>query len=526
MVKRLALLFLAIIAFPVSAEVIAQVDRTEIYDDEPLNLTIRVSPVADLPQADLNALNSLFDIEQQFRQERRQIINGNRVSFVDYQFRLQPKETGTVTIPSFRIGNSQSQPILIRVLDSTQRQDGLADDAVLLTATVDQRDPFVDQPIILTVELAYKIQFRSGELSSFDPEQFETRLLDEGRSTRQINGTTYNLFRRVIELTPKQAGLFSLPDIRLTAEYPNQALGRYQRFSRKAETGSIQVRAIPQTYPAGAYWLPLTGLFLSDNLQNTNSLMTGEHLDWQLKLEADGTPAENLPPILAQIEEQLPPTVRLYRNPPVMEDGQRRESVALSFTEAGTVTLPDIRIPWWNVETDQLAWAHLPARTFNIQPDTSAAQTQEPQTEQSQDAARPTTTNMTDPEQPSSIIWISLTLLSTMGWLFTLIIWWMQSTRHRRYREKPDTGKQDVTSATVSAQYQTYLTLKRRFGDLPDVSSEETDLLNKLEEKVMAGCGEEPADRKTERLLQRIAKQQTVQKGANGSDYELYPVQR
>lgn len=519
MVRKFVALWLFMVSLPAMADVIAQVDRTRVFDDERLNLTVRVAPISPLEDADLDALRSLFDIEQQYRQERRQIINGQSVSFVDYRFRLKPRQSGSVTIPSFRVAGEQSQPIVIRVQDAAQRQDSLAEEDIILTTQLDRTEPYVDQSITLTVELAYRIDFRNGEITPFEPESIETELIDETRSTRNINGRTYNIYQRVFELTPRQPGIYSLPEIRFTAEYPNQNLGRYQRFSRDADPGTLQVRAIPGAYPDGAYWLPLSSLRLSDNLQAGTELEQGEHLDWQLQLTADGLAPEKLPPILKQIEDRLPADLTLYRNPPTIENDRRLETLALSFTAPGEYTLPEIRIPWWNLEQDRLDWATLPARRFTITPGST-------QSAWSADSAAEKNISNDSPEPSAGypVLWIGLTLLTSLGWLTTVLIWWYTRTRSKQVAQKETARtRQSPSQDTPAVQYQNYLRLQRVTAQQVELEPESQDVIRQLEAYVVCAQGTPPKRKDVQRVLNRLSEAAKRRTSESPAPFALYP---
>jgi hypothetical protein len=65
--------------------------------------------------------------------------------------------------------------------------------------------------------------------------------------------------------------------------------------------------------------------------------------------------------------------------------GQRTRSEALVASGSGSWTLPEVRVPWWNTETDSLQFAVLPSTTISVgspvlqspaQPITSTAETQ------------------------------------------------------------------------------------------------------------------------------------------------------
>jgi hypothetical protein len=66
--------------------------------------------------------------------------------------------------------------------------------------------------------------------------------------------------------------------------------------------------------------------------------------------------------------------MKVYPDEPAIDDqssgmfllGQRVEKFALVPTRAGKFSLPAIRVPWWDVATDQPREAVLPARTIEV----------------------------------------------------------------------------------------------------------------------------------------------------------------
>ena len=528
MVRRLSIFLLLLVMTAANAEVISITDRTQLYDDERFTLTVRVSPIAELNPDELEALERLFTIEQQFRQERRQRVNGQEVGFVDYQFRLRPKQPGQVIIPSFDVNGDRSDPIPLDVQDASQRPDSLPDDAVILSTSLSQANIYIDQSFRLTLSLAYNIEFRNGELSAFNPEGFATELIDEKRSTTQINGQPYNQFTRVIELTPEKAGLFTLPAIRFSAEYANRNLGRFQRFSRATDPISIQIKAIPESYPSDAFWLPAESLTLSDNLDSELTVELNEHLDWQLQMDVIGLPAEKLPPMLEQIEAALPEDIRLYRNPADIQGQRRHESLALSFTEPGTYTIPEIRIPWWDLSTDQLSIARLPAKTITVTGSASApiipAENPEPQAQATTADDDPSSRN-TETQTTPSRAWPLLTAIAGAGWLGTLLLWWW-SMRRRTPSQTPYKATEtepDERVRSLADGYRSWLTL-RRSGGTQSISPEDRALFEQLEKHLLFQQQPAPALSDVTGALKRLRK--TTPKGPtrNASPVgRLYP---
>ncbi|WP_320826251.1 BatD family protein [Reinekea sp.] len=423
-----ALITLLCFAGLAQAAITAQVDRTELYNDESLVLTVSVSPAGELNQADLAALASLFSIDQRAQQQSRKIVNGSASSSVDYQFRLSAKASGVIGIPSFRVGSEQSEPLFITVLDARQRPDNLPDDAILFNGRLSNSRPYVDQPFEIVLEFAYKIQVK-GAIEAIDLETFSSRLVSEENTTTTRNGQTYNLYRQVVELTAKNPGAVKIPTILFKGEYADSSQGRYVRFSRSADIAPIEVRAIPASFPAGAYWLPATNLSLSDNLDTRQPIDQNSHLDWQVSLQTQGLAASRLPDPLASISASLDRHIRLYRNEPTFTDNLRLDSAALTVDTPGEYRIPAIRVPWWNTVSDTLEWAELPERSISVlAPTRTSAQTANPAL-----AAEALAANSLVPTRGSEMLptgsnyWLYSTVFAGLGWLFTLGLWWRQA---------------------------------------------------------------------------------------------------
>lgn len=424
MVKRwlMALMALAV-SIPALAALTAEVDRTQLYDDESLVLTIR----ADFPEAqeplDLTALTQLFDIEHQRQStQSRYSTSGGQQRWREWTLVLRPRHTGTLAIPNFELGGEQTQPIMVTVRDSADRQDGLPEDAVELNVYLKDSELYVGQSTTLTIDLDYQLRLQ-GNFERLSLDEFETELIDESNTTETRDGRQVRRYRLVYQLTAKQSGVLRIPEIRFSGQYQSGQFDSTRRLTRRHPVMNINVKPVPEEFPANAYWLPARSLTLSDNLPQQLSLIANEHLDWSITTQAAGLSATQLPDPLAGFDSD---DFRLYRNAPEFEDGsrlsQRRDLNALVFTEAGTYQLPAVRVPWWNLETDQLEYAELPARSVEVKADPKASFSP---------PATPTnaTDPVVDPQPETSNLWLWVALSLGMGWAATVLVWVASSLR-------------------------------------------------------------------------------------------------
>ena len=100
--------------------------------------------------------------------------------------------------------------------------------------------------------------------------------------------------------------------------------------------------------------------------------MVGEPINRVLSMHAKGLPGSLLPPF----KELEIGNIKTYVDPPdVSESAEEDGLVSSSITTvgivptiAGPITLPEIRIPWWNTQTDSEEVVVIPAATYDVLP--------------------------------------------------------------------------------------------------------------------------------------------------------------
>ncbi len=138
--------------------------------------------------------------------------------------------------------------------------------------------------------------------------------------------------------------------------------------------------------------------------------------------------------------------------------GSRQETIALVATRPGTVELPEIRIPWWDKDKHQVQYAVLPAAHLVIH-GTPAAESAPPR------PAEPAPPPMSVapaaeavPPAPTSrpTIWMALTLLLTLAWLSTALLWW----RTRGRLAVADQARRPAKAATSMREAEAFNVLR------------------------------------------------------------------
>src|SRR5690606_32585406 len=243
-----------------------------------------------------------------------------------------------------------------------------------------------------------------GELS--EPEHPDAIIESLGKQrefTRYRDGIRYRVVERRYAIFPQTPGTLTLAPIRFEGQ-ARDASGQLRFLRDRQQLYDVPVKPVPAGYPDNQPWLPARNLSLSDDgLPSTQELTVGSNLSRKVTLQAQGLPAEALPPIA----QELPDAIRSYpeqplRNTETTPEGLRatlQQVTALVPVQAGETTLPAIRIPWWNTETNQLEEAVLPERRFRITGDHATAA---PPAQTTGDSTAPTDSPVTPDTPPGS----------------------------------------------------------------------------------------------------------------------------
>ena len=362
----------------VLAAAIATVDRTEISEFELLSLRLRASEEhADLAP-DFSGLERDFQIlsTQTSQSSSFTLTNGGITSLAhkDYVLSLKPQRLGTLNIPSIQVGNAATAPINIRVTKQSAAARQQMNQLVFFESEVDTTVAYVQGQILHRLKLFYT-QGSTGQFPQ--PLVLDDAIVEvidnEKRYQRVVNGRSYYVIERRTAIFPQRSGTLLLPPETFIGTF---STGGFRSQSRPINAVSkahrITVKRVPASF-SGTDWIPAKSLLLSGAWSSAPpSFRVGEPTNRVLKLSALGLSASLLP----AFSEVSVPNVKIYSDPPATEkqivaDGimvTQVTNISILPTQVGTLTLPEIRIPWWNITTDQEAVAILPAATYQILP--------------------------------------------------------------------------------------------------------------------------------------------------------------
>lgn len=408
------------------------VDREQVALGDSLRLVIAATGDEDLDSLELRTLLADFEILQRSMSSSTSIINGQTTRTRQLSLDITPRREGTLEIPAFRAGAETTQPLTIDVGPPPTLAD--ADQEVLFSAQVDRDEVYVQGQLLLTLRIQQAINLDSRSVSELALDGAFVKPLEQNSFQRTINGRPWLVHEVRYAIFPEQSGTLEIPAQVFTAR---ESSGRRSVFDiggggrqlqRRTEPVVITVHPRPADFPAGSTWLPARNLTLEEDWSTPpDQLQAGESATRSLRLRGEGAHGAQLPPV----EFTAPDGLRYYPDQPQVEDredsngvvGLRRESAALVASRAGTWTLPEVRIPWWDTETDSLRHAVLPAREISIAAAPGSAVEFDPVTVQGEAPLSPVATPATG-TVVASRLWQALAAVFALGWLATLAWHW------------------------------------------------------------------------------------------------------
>ncbi|WP_207891819.1 BatD family protein [Thiogranum longum] len=452
----------------------ATLDRSTVYDGETVTLMIEATGKDESGEPDLSPLSKDFAVLGTSTSQRIQIINGRRSDSRQWQVELEPKKTGSLDIPALSVGRSKTKPLALKVMEQSAVSAVAGDRPVFMRteASTGSMDVYVQQQILYVVRLYYRVPLLEGDFQDPQPDDAVVERLGEDRHFKTtIKGKDYQVVERHYAIFPEKSGDLLLPAITFTGRTASissrrsspmssdllikRFFGRNpfddpffggmagdpgKRFRVRSEALTLEVKPRPASY-TGKFWLPSQALTLQDSWQDPSpEFHVGEPVTRTVTLKAKGLESSQLP----VIDFPSVQGVRVYPEQPVSENltdgdwifGVSKQTVAYVPSTAGKITLPAVRIDWWDTAKHQQRSAQLPAREIAVLP--AAGGTSTPQSPPASDTTPDTAVHDTGSALPAGIQgwwkqWMGYRniLLAAVAVLVLLvvIVWW-RNQRH------------------------------------------------------------------------------------------------
>lgn len=382
----------------------ASINRNEISAGESFQLELSLSGASAKTAPDFSVLEKEFTIVSRGQSSQTSIINGAVSSSINWQLTLVAPKDGRYTIPPVSIntdaGQLKSNALAVTVSKAAALSSQLGTtsaQALFVTANVNKKSPYQNEPILYTVKLIAARSVGDVGIPEFKvpdaiiEKQGEAKVYDA-----KLHGRPVKVVEARYLITPLKSGRLKIPafvfqgQIESAAQRQRQRslfsnpffggnspfdmfdnLSSYEPFAVASEEISLDIKV-----PAVSMdpWLPLSSLKISGHLEDADKAKAGEPLTLSLTIIAKGAVGSVLPSLENQVRANS--NFKIYADKPdigenISDDGKsitgwREENYTLIPQKSGTLRLPEIKVPWWNVKENKIAYTVFPERQIPV----------------------------------------------------------------------------------------------------------------------------------------------------------------
>lgn len=378
----------------------ATLDTNQVGAGDSVRLTLQYEGQTR-EQPDLTPLQQDFDILSTSHSNNMQIINGTVSSHTELQVGLSPKHAGQISVPQITWAGERSNPLTLTVSATAAAQA----DSVFLETIVDQKQPFVQAAVNVTVRVYSGEQLLQASLEFAGSGDVLVQQVGPDRNrTLEKNGRQYEVVERHYALFPQKSGEQRIPGPQLAGQVvarvrPDRpatdpfadlfgAAGGLAGGTRPIRVHGDDVVLNVRPQPNGVdarYWLPAQNVAITEDWHpDTAEVHVGDPITLDLHMRAEGLTAAQLPDLSALLS--LPAGLKAYPDQAKLANaaqgeaviGKRDQSVAMIADQAGTFELAPLRLTWWDTQANQSREVILPGRTLRILPAVGRAAVQAP----------------------------------------------------------------------------------------------------------------------------------------------------
>lgn len=382
---RFLILALALIAAPLSAAfaqnaaalregyIRLSLPSDAIYQGEAVILQIEyVGPEKE--SLDLSSLREIGSFGRETFGTRLRVINGEVVEMHTHRIEITPFQTGPAVFgPLHGSGEAAgitSNTINVEVLAPVRAAWRPSDSDIRFTQTLSNPNPWLQQQMVLDLELAYRYPLSEErlELPEFEGFRVAPVYVQKRAQGRDLQGDPRATISWRYLLYPQRSGPQTLAGARFTGTI---AKSRVERaiVDLIGEASPIAVKRAE--FPPSQWWLVADGVTLSEEWEgDPAAFAAGEEIERRIVVVAKNALAEQIPdvemPRVAGLEVTRIGHKRINR---ISEEGSEATAVfryRLRALRPGPAVLETLRLRWWNGAQGRAGESILPPRRLEI----------------------------------------------------------------------------------------------------------------------------------------------------------------
>ncbi|MEJ2764739.1 BatD family protein [Photobacterium sp. MCCC 1A19761] len=365
----LGLILMIFVSWPTyAAQGVATVSKNQVAVNEVFQLTISIDDSVNTNALDLSGLSQDFNYGTPRTSSQTNMINGVVTRQTEWRIALATKAVGEFTIPSFQIGATATDPI---VITSTQSSAQVSDQPdIKITTEIDKSSLYLGESVRYTVRLLIGEQMSQATLVPPSAEGLEVKQVGEDRQAEPVlNGRRYLAVTREYQITANKPGLHQLRGAEFRGNILKQGRGfgstLRMPIEKKADNLELEVKDIPSGY--FGLWLPTEDLQLTQQWQPENDeIRVGDPITRTITLKMKNTEQSKMP----NLSLDYPGSVKVYNEKPVYSHVNDYTVMTLKQViiprAQGSLTLPPLTVNWWNTTTSTQQVSQLDGLTLVV----------------------------------------------------------------------------------------------------------------------------------------------------------------
>ena len=343
----------------------------------------------------------------------------------------------------FQVGDELTAPFELEVLPAKQVNPNDAKPPVFLESKLNSQQAYLGQVLDYQLTLYLKVELQSGQLNTPDIAGLTfTPVGQDSDAIELIDGQKYRVIQRHFSVQLNKTGMISIPasvfegNIIVSSQYGNSLFSTRSSRPIRVLSQPINLEVLPPQSGFETPWIVADTLELSETWSvDADTVDVGTPITRTITLKGTNSDLELVEPL----KMVLPSHVKSYPEKPKREqtrvDGEIVSTMTTSYAivprQAGDLTIPEIKLAWWDPKAKAKRWLTLPAKTFSV---AGIAAPTTPSVETDTNAAAEA-----KPAESQNTIWISIALGFAALWLLTMIggFYWYKRSKAQKSTAAP-----------------------------------------------------------------------------------------
>ena len=471
---RCTILWLCVLGSSFCIAQTAYLSPDEISEGDTTKLVIEIEDsTPSLHDLDVSVLENDFEILGTSSSVQMVQIQNKVTNLTRWEIELFPLKTGNLDIPPLSINGVSTKKMVLKVKKPDTSGNAIAGKDVFIEVSAEPENPYVGQQTNIIVKLYHRVRIVNGTLSEPEAGNADVYRIGNDISYAQtVDGVRYNVLERTFALFTNAAGETTIPPVSFRGQIEaesddvSSSLGTFMRqvkqIKRSGNDLTLAVQDIPSTF-SGKFWLPANDLRISQSwTEQTADLKVGDSLNRTIKLIADGLPAEALPNNLytdASGLLNIYPDKASRTNQDIGKKlvGKIEQKFAVILSKTGYITIPELRLKWWDLDEQVEKEAVLPERILIVTGDSAvdnlSSDSNQTDTARSQQVLQTENIHATKTLSGRVNYWQWIAALLLLMWLATLFLWFKSRvTQPQVQQSEPAQKKFNQTSLKQACQ--------------------------------------------------------------------------